>query len=491
MRNLEIALVAAQCILALFAADSCEEFHFHNYKSEVIEVTCEQDGYTLYTCECGDSYREDIVPAKGHQKEGVGEIVSPTCTEGGGLRYTCSVCGVPFFDPDTAVPALGHDIVTDYGYPATCTAEGLTEGSSCSRCEAVLVPQFPIAKLSHTPSVTKEGVPATCLEAGFSEEIKCSVCGALIQARRSLAPLGHLDADADDFCDRCDLLTATDYQKISSASELMNISADLYGKYILTQDISLSGVNWTPLGTESEPFMGTLYGNGHSIKGLSFSNMTGALFRYNSGKIVGLRLEGLSLSSENKSASLGGIAVYNRGSIIDCTITGFKAAFRVIQSKTTSYPNYDGGSVGASGCIGGFCAYNEGIVRNCAIEGNYSVTVTVSSYFELKKNPLFFLDADYRFTVNVTFCYGGIAGENRGEIASCKVLSASSIVLTSAASSANTHGTAYTNLTCNVGTIAGKNDAKVTSCAAQRATVTKYQAQNCTLNVTEYNELNS
>ncbi len=49
----------------------------HSYNSVITEATCESDGYTTYTCVCGDTYTGDNTAAKGH-----------SYTEG-----VCTVCG--------------------------------------------------------------------------------------------------------------------------------------------------------------------------------------------------------------------------------------------------------------------------------------------------------------------------------------------------------------------------------------------------------------
>lgn len=52
--------------LTLYAGWDLEAGHVHEYTSTVYDVTCETDGYTEYTCKCGDSYTEDVIPALGH-----------------------------------------------------------------------------------------------------------------------------------------------------------------------------------------------------------------------------------------------------------------------------------------------------------------------------------------------------------------------------------------------------------------------------------------
>ena len=58
--------------------------------------------------------------------------------------------------------------------------------------------------------------------------------------------------------------------KISTEAQLKAI--DLNGDYVLTQDITLSDNEWTPIGTSDRPFTGTLDGGGHTIKGLTVGN---------------------------------------------------------------------------------------------------------------------------------------------------------------------------------------------------------------------------
>ncbi|MBQ8835399.1 MAG: cell wall-binding repeat-containing protein [Oscillospiraceae bacterium] len=95
-----------------------EEEHTHSYTETVTDPTCTEQGYTTYTCSCGDSYTDD------------------------------------FTDP------LGHTEVIDEAVEATCTETGLTEGKHCSVCEIVLVEQEIVPKKDHQ-----------------WEEGRCTVCG--------------------------------------------------------------------------------------------------------------------------------------------------------------------------------------------------------------------------------------------------------------------------------------------------------------------------
>ena len=174
------------------------------------EATCTQNGTKTYTCgRCDDSYTEDIQPlghievidaamaatctetgltegkhcsrcnavllaqetaaALGHDYKDT--VTEPNCTEGGYTTHTCGRCGSSF--NDTATEPLGHTPVTDTAIAATCTENGLTEGSHCSVCDAVLIAQETVAALGH--SYAPKVVPPTYLEQGYTAYL-CTRC---------------------------------------------------------------------------------------------------------------------------------------------------------------------------------------------------------------------------------------------------------------------------------------------------------------------------
>ena len=175
--------------------------HVHSYASVVTTPSCENQGYTTFTCACGDSYVDNYVDALGHT-EVIDTAVPALCAATGLTEGKhCTVCGVVIV-PQQVVAALGHTMVIDAAVPAKCTRSGLTEGKHCSMCGAVAIAQQIVAPLGHT-EVIDAAVPATCTTTGLTEGKHCLVCGLVTVAQQTVAPLGHtevIDAAAPATC---------------------------------------------------------------------------------------------------------------------------------------------------------------------------------------------------------------------------------------------------------------------------------------------------
>ena len=88
------------------------------------------------------------------------EAKSATCTEKGNQSYYyCTSCGKYYSDEkglnnikleDTVIPAKGHVSVVDAAVAATTESTGLTEGSHCGECGAVLVKQEVLPMLENS-----------------------------------------------------------------------------------------------------------------------------------------------------------------------------------------------------------------------------------------------------------------------------------------------------------------------------------------------------
>ena len=127
----------------------------------------------------------ELAPATGHSYTTT--VTAPTCAAGGYTTYTCS-CG----DTYTAneVPALDHTVVVDEAVAATCSKTGKTEGSHCSVCNKVIVPQSTVPTIAHK-EITVKGSDATCTASGLTDGKKCTVCGKVTVAQQEIAKKDH------------------------------------------------------------------------------------------------------------------------------------------------------------------------------------------------------------------------------------------------------------------------------------------------------------
>ena len=113
--------------------------------------------------------------------------VKPTCTEGGEMIRSCSVCGA---EETKTIDALGHDYSEQWTVDeeADCVNDG-SKSRHCSRCDAKTDVTVIEAK-GHTEVVDK-AVAATCTADGYTEGKHCSVCNAVIKAQEKIAATGH------------------------------------------------------------------------------------------------------------------------------------------------------------------------------------------------------------------------------------------------------------------------------------------------------------
>ena len=128
----------------------------------------------------------------------------------------------------------------------------------------------------------------------------------------------------------------------------------------LTDDIDLTGKEWTQIGTWPG-YSGVFNGQGHRIKGLNFSAATTELFGLlnHRGVIKNLQLIDVNLYGSNGSAA--GIVDQNEGQIIACSVTGEISAY----GRTCGIADLNYGSITACWFNGTLEEYESGaIVRH-------------------------------------------------------------------------------------------------------------------------------
>mgnify|MGYP000802458026 FL=1 len=124
---------------------------------------------------------------------------------------------------------------------------------------------------------------------------------------------------------------------------------------ILANDIDLTGIDWTPIGTSGNTYIGTFDGKDKTITGLTVttSDRYAGLFGDigSGGKVMNVKLEGVQITSDISLGYAGGIAGNSDGNIENCSVSG---------------------SVSGNGSAGGVVGYQYG---GSITECNSSVTV--------------------------------------------------------------------------------------------------------------------
>lgn len=96
---------------------------------------------------------------------------------------------------------------------------------------------------------------------------------------------------------------------------------------ILTDDINLKGIEWTPISNaDNKAYTGTFDGGGHTITGLTVTGSAqyAGLFGYieTGGTVKNVVLEGVQITSDNSWGSVGGVAGNSCGNIENCSVSG-------------------------------------------------------------------------------------------------------------------------------------------------------------------------
>ena len=174
---------------------------------------------------------------------------------------------------------------------------------------------------------------------------------------------------------------AQGYTIITTADELQAMQYDLSGKYILMNDIDLSGYEWTPVGNnDMGPFKGVFNGNGKVVKNLSINRpsetMQGFFGKASNAIIKNVGLENVDISCKEDSAGLLA-GTGSNASITNCYVTGKLKGYASVSGLASNlrgtveacYTNVSisvstGGNGGLIGTFGG------GSIKNSYSEGN-------------------------------------------------------------------------------------------------------------------------
>ena len=149
-------------------------------KDAAVPATCTAAGKTegSHCSVCNAVIKAQTeVPATGHQWDAGTPAPDATCTEAGVMAYTCTVCGAKKTED---IPAKGHTEVPDAAVAPTCKKTGLTEGSHCSVCSAVLKAQTVVAVIDHDWQwVEEEESGPIYFNSTATGHYVCSMCGTI------------------------------------------------------------------------------------------------------------------------------------------------------------------------------------------------------------------------------------------------------------------------------------------------------------------------
>ena len=163
----------------------------HTPATKNVPATCTKDGVLneLSCSVCGEIITAGtVLPKTGHKWGNWSAPADFSCAKGGTVTRVCSVC------KEKETKTLGaneHALVVDEAVPATCTKDGLTEGSHCGICGTKIKEQTAVPALGHdfTGEVksNKDGTHA----------FKCSRCDEIG------GQVKCIDINRDCVCDQC------------------------------------------------------------------------------------------------------------------------------------------------------------------------------------------------------------------------------------------------------------------------------------------------
>ena len=200
--------------------------HEHSYTETVTPPTCTEQGYTTYTCPCGDSFVDSYMDATGHSFGDWEVTTQATCTAEGEERRQCENYD-HYESREIEKTAHNYESVVT---PPTEEERGYTT-HACTACGHSYVDSY-TDPLGHTHSYEAEVTAPTCTEQGYTthtcpcgdsyvdsyveatghsfgdwEVTTQATCTAEGEEQRECASCGHTESRAID-------KTAHDYESV-------------------------------------------------------------------------------------------------------------------------------------------------------------------------------------------------------------------------------------------------------------------------------------
>ena len=271
-----------------------------------------------------------------------------------------------------------------------------TENGATINCwEANVVPDYTITKLRANGTEERNLSAAITPEAGKFYDITLN------------KDKGYTDDGQGNY-------TVTSAEGLKNLAELVNEEWKLDINITLTDDIDLTGIDWTPIGIDyNHQYTGTFNGGGKTITGLTVtgSDQYAGLFGCigSGGKVMNVTLENVQIESDNEMSTVGGVAGYSYGNIENCSVSGSVSG--------SGMNGFAGGVVGYQS--GGFltgCSSSATVNAGCIAGGvagsTYSATLTACYATD---------DVTLESSSTGTYYAGGVVGDNsnRSTVIAC------------------------------------------------------------------------
>ena len=187
--------------------------------------------------------------------------------------------------------------------------------------------------------------------------------------------------------------TVTSAEGLKNIAKLVNEEGKTDINITLDKNIDLTGIDWTPIGTESQPYTGNFEGGGHTITGLkidkSGTDYVGLIGCLGSGgKVQNVTLTNISVSGAN---CVGGIAGQNDGTVENCSVNG----------TVTGKGFTDTGGIAGS---------NYGTISGCSAEGTVMGSVNVGGIAGGSYLGVIIDGCHSTAAVSGSLCVGGVLG---------------------------------------------------------------------------------
>ena len=206
---------------------------------------------------------------------------------------------------------------------------------------------------------------------------------------------------------------------LSTVQDLQKLNQYKNALFSLDTDLDISGIEWTPIGTESDPFTGTINGNNHKLIGLTITTYCNDIKNYgligsgNKSIINDLILENVNIELGNVKNNIYVGAIVGRGrtqtyineaySVINnCSVSGSVE----VKPHSSTYTSYVGGISGCDSIVNGSLnsslvsghSYAGGIIgyfgtaNNCEntgmVSANYAYGISYSNAKDCKNSGL-------------------------------------------------------------------------------------------------------